>query len=538
MSRRSAAPAGSIRHGMLAKLAGMVGLVLLVGVSVVYLFTVSFVQRTLVSSLRDKAIGIAEALDAGFENRGALLSADRLRQEVEDLWNSTENVDLIAVFRDREGRMQPFVSTEDSVVTPPTPLEQTELRRGHRITQRQQSRARGPYWRVLVPLHLDNRVRGAIEVRMSLQVASESVQKLRVVSGWVALASVAVSVLALAFFLHRSVERPVQRLLGTMSRVQSGDLEAQAALGGGAEFDRLSGGLNAMLGRIRAAAEENRRLLEEIQDFNARLGRRVAEKTAELEQRNVELSSANRTLVDLELRLARLSRLAAVGQFAAILAHEVGTPLHSISGHLELLREKRAVSPEHEHRIGVIQSQVERLAGIVRELLDSTRPPGTARRPVQLAELLAELAALLQPGLELRNIRISLDLPADLPRVAGDASQLQQVFLNLFTNAVDAMPRGGRLSVLARAENGGSPAVRCEVRDTGSGIDPSLLPQIFDPFVTSKARGEGTGLGLTVARDLVLRHGGTIEVESEPGRGSTFSVRLPVHEDGEDGADA
>jgi len=519
------------QHGMLLKLAGMVGLVLLLGVSGVHSFTVTLLQRTIEGNLRDEAVLTGEALDAGFQHRGSLVSVEHVKAEMDDLVSATQNLDRISVFRDRGGRMQYFVSTEDSLQPVPSAGEQRTLREGHRVMQRLESRDSGPYWRILVPLHVENRVGGAIEVRMSLQVAADSAEELRRRARWVVAFSVLVSVLLLAFFLHWSVERPVQRLLRTMGRVESGDLEARASRGGGAEFDRLSAGFNAMLERVRAGSEENRRLLDEIQHFNQQLEQRVADKTAQLAERNAQLLQANRALVDLEMRLARLSRLAALGQFAATLAHEIGTPLHSISGHLELLREKQAVRPEDEPRLQVIQSQLDRVATIVRDLLRSTRPPGAESRPVALAPMLDELAALLQPGLESRHIRLDIRLPEGLPEVAGDPHQLQQVFLNLFTNAVDAMPEGGDLTVRAAGEPGPPRTVVCEVRDTGQGIAADLLPRVFEPFVTSKAQGEGTGLGLTVSRDIMQRHGGTLTVSSEPGRGSCFTLRLPAFEE-------
>ncbi|MBI5835699.1 MAG: HAMP domain-containing protein [Candidatus Eisenbacteria bacterium] len=516
---------------MLVKLAGMVGLVLFLGVTGVQFFTLRLLQRTLEQNLRDEAVLTGEALDAGFQHRGSLLSVDHVKEEMDNLVRATQNLDRITVFRDRGGRMQFFVSTEDSQQAGPTANEQRALRGDRRVMQRLENRESGPYWRVVVPLHLENRVGGAIEVRMSLQVASESAAELRRRTRWVMALSVALSVLLLAFFLHRAVERPVQGLLRAMARVQGGDLQTRAPRAGGDEFARLGAGFDSMLDRVRAGAEENRRLLSEIQDFNQQLEGRVREKTAELADRNEQLLRANRTLVDLELRLARLSRLAALGQFAATLAHEIGTPLHSISGHLELLREQRAVAPEHEHRIQVIQGQLDRVAAIVRDLLKSTRPPGTERGAVAVGAVLGELAALLEPGLEQRRIRMEIQAADGLPPVAADPHQLQQVFLNLFTNAVDAMPGGGTLTVRAALEPGPPRRVRCEVADTGQGIDPGLLPRIFEPFVTSKPHGEGTGLGLAVARDIVRRHGGTLGVESRPGRGSCFTLRLPPFEE-------
>jgi len=149
---------------------------------------------------------------------------------------------------------------------------------------------------------------------------------------------------------------------------------------------------------------------------------------------------------------------------------------------------------------------------------------------VDLPAVLLELRTLLQPGLEMRNIRIQFEVAAALPKVAGDASQLQQVFLNLFTNAVDAMPGGGTLAVRASAAEGGE-RVRCDVEDTGDGIADAMLAHIFEPFVTSKAQGEGTGLGLAVARDIVTRHGGTIEVKSHEGHGTCFTLYLPVYQE-------
>jgi signal transduction histidine kinase len=222
-----------------------------------------------------------------------------------------------------------------------------------------------------------------------------------------------------------------------------------------------------------------------------------------------------------------LGRLAAAGQTAAHFAHEVGTPLNLISGHVQLLKSDLERDPhDAEARIKTISAQIERIERIVRRMLDKTRFE-TELSPLDLNGLLRKLCDAMSPALDKRGIKMVFDLEEKVPLIAGSADRLQQLFLNLINNSLDAMPEGGELTVrtgTAGSKNGKCNQVVVDFADTGLGMTPEIMSRIFDPLYTTKARGHGTGLGLVIVNQVVVEHGGTVEVESEPGRGTRFRL--------------
>jgi len=263
------------------------------------------------------------------------------------------------------------------------------------------------------------------------------------------------------------------------------------------------------------------RMLERVGSFQTELARRVAEATAELRAVNQRLYAAQQ-------QVARNERLAAAGELVAAMAHDVGTPLTAVSGHLELLEEEVADPPVKE-RLRLIQGHVDRVTAAARRFLDAARPE-PARTPVNLNALLEDLLVLTSPEAQRKNIAVARRLADGLPRIAADPGQMQELFLNLITNALDAMGAGGTLSVATQAvqDGGGAPAVRVSVADTGAGMPPEVIARAFEPFFTTKGSQGGTGLGLAICRRIAREHGGAIRLESEPGRGTQVIVDLPV----------
>ncbi len=233
----------------------------------------------------------------------------------------------------------------------------------------------------------------------------------------------------------------------------------------------------------------------------------------------------------LESQLLRAEKLATVGVLAAGIAHEIGTPLGVVRGRAENVLRK--LGGEHPQAPGVqiIVEQIDRVTRIIRQLLDFSRVKPAAVRPVVLPRLADAVAELLRYEGERRKLRLSLELPQNLPPLLADPDQLQQVLVNLIMNAYDACAAGGTVSIRA-SEQGPSPAalrqIRLEVRDDGCGVKEQELNQIFDPFFTTKKRGQGTGLGLTIAAQIVRDHGGQIEVESAPGQGTCVRLLWPA----------
>ena len=220
---------------------------------------------------------------------------------------------------------------------------------------------------------------------------------------------------------------------------------------------------------------------------------------------------------------ARAQQLAAVGQTMANVAHQIGTPLNLVSGHVQLLQQE-VTDPGLKRRLTIVEEQVDRVAAAVRDLLQRARPHAEPRR-VQLGSLLMRLSEAMRVRFAAGGVSVTTRIPADLPPVLADETQLELALLNLLANAGDAMPRGGVVTLSAQRSKDG---VRIEVADTGVGIAADILPRIFEPWVTTKPLGSGTGLGLSIARDVVTRAGGTINVTSTPGKGTVFTIDLPL----------
>lgn len=253
---------------------------------------------------------------------------------------------------------------------------------------------------------------------------------------------------------------------------------------------------------------------------------RVSAATIELEKRNQQLQETNLELWRTNRRMNELGRLAAAGQTAAHFAHEVGTPLNLISGHVQLLKSDLDRDPrDAESRIRTISAQIERIERIVRRMLDKTRFE-TELSPLDLNSVLHKLCDAMSPAFDKRNIRLVEALAPNLPLIAGSSDRLQQLFLNLVNNSLDAMPEGGEIQIrtLVNGKPGKAQRIVVDFTDTGTGMSEEVKSHIFDPLYTTKDRGQGTGLGLVIVSQIVSEHAGKVEVESEPGRGTSFRL--------------
>jgi signal transduction histidine kinase len=267
---------------------------------------------------------------------------------------------------------------------------------------------------------------------------------------------------------------------------------------------------------------ERETLLTQISGFNDELRSQVEAATR-------ELSASNQALLQTQQRLIRSERLAVAGQMAASLAHEIGTPLNAISGHLQLLARDHPDAPDTQRRVQVITKQLEFIVGIVRRLLEWAHKKQLRFRPADLNLLMREILTLVSPTLEQHAITVSIDLTDGLPPVPVDRDGLNQVFLNLINNSLDAMPDGGRLEISTRLDRDDG-MVELTLRDTGMGIDSDAMEHIFEPMWTNKP--SGSGFGLAIAHDIIVEHGGQIEAVCEQHQGATFIVRLPLSEAG------
>jgi two-component system NtrC family sensor kinase len=235
-----------------------------------------------------------------------------------------------------------------------------------------------------------------------------------------------------------------------------------------------------------------------------------------------QLARANEELKASQAQIVQAAKMAAIGELAAGVAHEIKNPLQVLLLHLELVEKGRPVANWTE----MFSKQVKRLADITRRLMDFARNASEEVRiePVQLKKVIEETTAMVHHDFVGSGITFAVTLPDDLPPVAGNANYLQQVFLNLLLNARDAMPQGGTITINT-ALTGYHIIIRFS--DTGVGIEKGVLDKIFRPFFTTKGE-KGTGLGLAVCHKIIAQHKGEIRVESEPGKGTTFTIFLPV----------
>jgi len=463
------------------------------------------VARAVEAEALDAAAAIALGVSADLSEHATTPSTDEL-------------VDLLADYRKAVPAVQSITITAAAPATviagtdataPPRALSLGEraVARGEPVTY-----ADGPVGLhfVAVPLERQRRPYGAVVVAVGM----EALLRVQRQSRQAALVFAAVAVLLLALGLdllaRRFVHRPLGAVLRTMARASAGDLAARAPRVRADEIGAVAEGLNGMLDRMAR--------------FNETLRAEVERATAELRAANRELLEAAQRLFAARRELVRSQRLALAGQMAASVAHQIGTPLNVISGYVQLLQAKPPDGSPDGERLRTIQDQIARVTAIVQSLLDQTRRPALALRALAPGEMVEGLAELVRPSLVGRGIHLGLEVAPGLPAVGVDRVQLEQALLNLVTNAIDAMPDGGRLSLAARPDGDG---VAFVVEDSGVGIPPDDLTRVFDPLFTTKPPGKGTGLGLPILREIVEAHGGTVRLESRPGEGTTAVVCLP-----------
>jgi two-component system, NtrC family, sensor kinase len=296
-----------------------------------------------------------------------------------------------------------------------------------------------------------------------------------------------------------------------MLQAAAGQRNARVSIDGLDEIGVIARGLND--------------ILQGLERLNEALDTRVEAATEKFRQKSVEIADSHREMAMLSEELARAGRLAALGQAAANMAHQIGTPLNLISTYVQLLIQSTPLDAESIDRLKAIQGQVGKVTAVVRAALDSSRSPAIPHERADLGTLVRRVCHMASPMLENAGVQIEVTTPDPSAEVLTDPVQLELALLNLITNSVDAMASGGTLTVRLERVND---RLRLEIADTGSGIPPELLAHIFDPWVTTKTQGKGSGLGLSIARQVVASHGGTIRVDNRPGKGAVFTINLPA----------
>lgn len=390
--------------------------------------------------------------------------------------------------------------------------------------------------RIASPISVDGRITGAAYAEFSTAQFDEVLEyqhqlslSRRVITG-------AVIALAINVFLYWYVHRPVGALLTAVKAVTEGTMTTTVPVSGDDEIGTLASRFNRMVERIRTTTNENARLFDALQQAHNDLQVKVDEATAEIRQKNRELARTNELLSSAQRDAARAQRLSAIGQLAATIAHKIGTPLTALSGHIQLLQEDPDLTKDARRRLQIVEGQIDQTSHIIQDLLIYGRKPEPILECMDLKACVEDCLSLMRPEIARRNVILLTDFHDTPFTVPGDSQQLQEVFCNLIDNALDAMPEAGTLTIRMHPSGGRASSLQpidmpesyaVDIIDTGQGIPRDRLDQIFQPFFTTKKAGRGTGLGLAIAAETIRAHGGEMAVESEPGKGSRFTVILP-----------
>jgi two-component system NtrC family sensor kinase len=324
-----------------------------------------------------------------------------------------------------------------------------------------------------------------------------------------------VSVIILSFLLSllltRFVNRPIDKLLAATKKAAHGDLEQTVGVRSHDELGELAGSFNNMISELKRSRDA-------IEGWTQTLEHRVQERTQELQQ--------------VQDQLIRAGKMAALGELAAGVAHEINNPLTGVLTFSSLMLKKVDESHPWKKDLENIVQQTTRCRNIVRGLLDFARQRKPDKKEWDMHALLEQTLTLMEKQAPFQNIKINKEFKGTLPMLFVDGDQIQQVFMNILLNAADAMTEnGGTLTIQTEFRDG---MATVSFADTGCGIPKEHLSKLFDPFFTTKQTGKGTGLGLAISYGIIQSHSGDIEVESEVGKGSTFRVKLPIEKQSEE----
>ena len=344
------------------------------------------------------------------------------------------------------------------------------------------------------------KIRGVLDVEVSLAVAQQSIKELTyrhfagLVMGFV--------IISLIFMVggERLINRPLRDLMGVMKKVETGDLSARSKEGGKDEFGYLASIFNKMVEALESAKKD-------------------------LEVCHIQ-------------QMERAAKLASLGEIISGIAHEIKNPLAGISCAVQVFHSELSEGDSRKPIINEVLNQVNRLDRTVKDLLSYAKPKPLQFLPDKISNILDKALFFVYPEAKKQNVVINNNISEDMPDILMDTDQMQQVFLNIIINAIQSMPNGGVLTIYAsrksrqEVEDKINKAIQCDkvlavkIQDTGKGISPEDLLCIFEPFFTKKTKG--TGLGLSISRKIVQEHGGEITVESEVGKGSIFTVYIPM----------
>jgi two-component system NtrC family sensor kinase len=491
-----------------------------------FLFIERIFRGYLRSEMQQQAGEIAEAFQEQLAN---FYDPSRTQLSAERILRESREISRIAIYRRIGNYMQPFVQAQVSDLPNNTHLYRSA------ITQRNPFRyefrfGEKEYWEFAYPILVGQEVVGLTAVTLNFSQYKILITALGTGTLVILIVGLIAMLISMNLYIELTIRRPLATIVAAMEKVKRSRFDTRVRPNSMDEIGKLAEDFNTMTLSLGEAQEE-------IMRQNRILEQRVNEATAELRARNLELFRA-------QDELRRTNRLATAGQVAAMLAHDLGSPLSSISGHLQLMLEDARATPEEKERLRLILTQVERLSDTIHNFLKNVSWQQPQFQPCDLNALLQHMLQLTSPLLMERGIQPVLQLDSSLPKIDADPNQLQQLFLNLITNALDVMTGGGELHIESSfvdsqssearklGEELGVPYpngfVQVKFKDTGHGMQPEHLKNLFVPFYSTKEFGRGTGLGLAICKQIVDSHNGSLQVESQIGQGTEFTIFFPV----------
>jgi len=354
----------------------------------------------------------------------------------------------------------------------------------------------------------EQNILGFIEADLSLGLIDEALLKQRLALTAYVILFVLVISLFVGIIIYKIISKPVQQLVNEMDKVAGGDLDHSVPINSSDEMGRLAKAFNAMIKDLKEARDQREKWTHKLEE-------EVQKKTAEIERTHSNL--------------IQTEKLASLGRMAAGVAHEINNPLTGVVTFSHLLKKYFEPGSDADNDLDVIIEQSERCSKIISNLLTFARATPTEKGNVNINDVLTRTIFMIKNQAKFHHIKFDLNLEERQFVITGDMSQFQQIFLNMFINAADAMSGRGKITVASRlVKEDKKEFVEIEFTDEGCGIKEEDMSKLFEPFYTTKPVGKGTGLGLSVSHGIAKHLGGHIKVKSAVGKGTSFFVRLPL----------
>ena len=389
------------------------------------------------------------------------------------------------------------------------------------------------------PIRQGNRLVGAVRVGYSIESIILDIDRLRTnfygvkerISRQASREIIILTILfiflgvVIASVLSKHLTQPIGTLAAITERIRKGDYDVDIPINSSDEIGDLAHSFRIMAQDLRETSNQEKKRTDELQSAKNKLELTVQE----LDQAYSKLSQEYEERKRLESVAFQSEKMAAMGRMAAGVAHEINNPLAVILGYAQLLLVRLKSGDVMGQQMKAIESEARRCQSLVKDLLIFSRLESGPKEQIDLNQIISSSLKLIEAQAKVTHVEIASDLAKQPLEIYAHVTQIQQIIINLGGNAIDAMPEGGRLGIRTRKiQRGGKAYVLIEIEDTGSGIPADVQPKVFEPFFTTKEVGKGTGLGLSLVYEMVQKYEGTIEFESQEGKGTTFSIAFPL----------